>query len=262
MAATLDHVSNGRFILGIGSGWHRPEFDALGLPFDHRVARLEEAVGHVTAHWAGQTGLRQVALAGGVALNCVANGLLIRHGVEALYVQPAAGDEGTAIGAALHVVGQRQAPVSIGPMPFWGPEAAGPAGSAHDWIKLPSADVAAAVASRLLAAGAITTDDTIEIDGRHAFAVAAACRHPQGSGPRLLFQHVPEPKTVKDRISSKLDKTVYIKADARAKYGDVVGVVDQVRAAGVDQLGLLTEKVEQRAPGAPPGALTSPAPGA
>jgi biopolymer transport protein ExbD len=66
-------------------------------------------------------------------------------------------------------------------------------------------------------------------------------------------------KTVKDRISNKLDKTVYIKADARAKYGDVVGVVDQVRAAGIDQLGLLTEKVEQRAPGAPPGALaTSP----
>jgi hypothetical protein len=53
---------------------------------------------------------------------------------------------------------------------------------------------------QLLAAGLITTDDTIEIDGRSAFATAAACRHPQGTGPRLLFQHVPEPKTVKDRI--------------------------------------------------------------
>ncbi len=53
---------------------------------------------------------------------------------------------------------------------------------------------------QLLAAGAITTDDTIEIDGRMAFRVAAACRHPQGTGPRVLFQHVPEPKTVKDRI--------------------------------------------------------------
>ena len=59
---------------------------------------------------------------------------------------------------------------------------------------------------QLLAAGAITTDDTIEIDGRRAFAVAAACRHPQGSGPRLLFQHVPEPKTVKDRIHLDLHR--------------------------------------------------------
>jgi biopolymer transport protein ExbD/biopolymer transport protein TolR len=52
--------------------------------------------------------------------------------------------------------------------------------------------------------------------------------------------------TVKDRVADKLDKTVYIKSDARAKYGDVVSVVDAVRAAGVDSLGLLTEKVQTR----------------
>jgi biopolymer transport protein ExbD/biopolymer transport protein TolR len=52
---------------------------------------------------------------------------------------------------------------------------------------------------------------------------------------------------VKDRVADKLDKTVYIKSDARAKYGDVVSVVDAVRAAGVDSLGLLTEKVQTRA---------------
>jgi biopolymer transport protein ExbD/biopolymer transport protein TolR len=51
---------------------------------------------------------------------------------------------------------------------------------------------------------------------------------------------------VKDRISDKLDKTVYVKSDARAKYGDVVSVVDMVRAAGVDSIGLLTEKVQTR----------------
>lgn len=51
---------------------------------------------------------------------------------------------------------------------------------------------------------------------------------------------------VKDLIANKLDKTVYVKSDARAKYGDVVGVVENVRAAGVDSLGLLTEKVERR----------------
>jgi len=50
---------------------------------------------------------------------------------------------------------------------------------------------------------------------------------------------------VKDRISSKLDKTVYVKSDDRAKYGDVVEVIEAVRAAGVDSLGLLTEKVER-----------------
>ena len=44
MAATLDEVSNGRFILGIGAGWNEPEFQAFGIPFDHRVGRLDEAL--------------------------------------------------------------------------------------------------------------------------------------------------------------------------------------------------------------------------
>ena len=47
---------------------------------------------------------------------------------------------------------------------------------------------------------------------------------------------------VKDMLSARLDKTVYVKSDARAKYGDVVAVVDEIRSAGVDQLGLLTEQ--------------------
>jgi biopolymer transport protein TolR len=47
---------------------------------------------------------------------------------------------------------------------------------------------------------------------------------------------------VRDRLANKLDKRVYVKADARAKYGNVVAVVDNVRSAGVDQLGLLTEQ--------------------
>jgi biopolymer transport protein ExbD len=50
----------------------------------------------------------------------------------------------------------------------------------------------------------------------------------------------------KDMISGRLDKTVYVKSDARAKYGDVVKVINNVRAAGVDSLGLLTEKLEKR----------------
>jgi biopolymer transport protein ExbD len=50
---------------------------------------------------------------------------------------------------------------------------------------------------------------------------------------------------IKDRIANKLDKTVYVKSDARAKYGDVVAAVDEIRSAGVDSLGLLTERVKQ-----------------
>jgi biopolymer transport protein ExbD len=57
---------------------------------------------------------------------------------------------------------------------------------------------------------------------------------------------------IKDRISNRLDKTVYVKSDARAKYGDVVAVVDEIRSAGVDQLGLLTEKNEGRPKPPPP----------
>jgi biopolymer transport protein TolR len=51
---------------------------------------------------------------------------------------------------------------------------------------------------------------------------------------------------VRDRISGRLDKSVFIKSDARAKYGDVVRVVDKVRTSGVDDVGLLTDKTEPR----------------
>jgi biopolymer transport protein TolR len=59
---------------------------------------------------------------------------------------------------------------------------------------------------------------------------------------------------VKDRIANRADKVVYIRADARAKFGSVVEVVDNVRAAGVDQLGLLTE--QRKTTGAPAPATT------
>jgi biopolymer transport protein ExbD len=65
---------------------------------------------------------------------------------------------------------------------------------------------------------------------------------------------------VKDRIAARTDKRVYVKADARARYGSVVVVVDNVRAAGVDDLGLLTDQKKQAgtpgSPTAPPAAPT------
>jgi biopolymer transport protein ExbD len=62
---------------------------------------------------------------------------------------------------------------------------------------------------------------------------------------------------VRDLQTNKLDKTVYIKADARAKYEAVEDVVDNLRAAGVDQVGLITEQAanatpDPKRPGAPP----------
>ncbi|HEY6270539.1 MAG TPA: biopolymer transporter ExbD [Terriglobales bacterium] len=50
---------------------------------------------------------------------------------------------------------------------------------------------------------------------------------------------------IKDLVSGKLDKTVYIRADSRAKYGDVEKVVDAVRAAGVDTLALITTVLQR-----------------
>jgi alkanesulfonate monooxygenase SsuD/methylene tetrahydromethanopterin reductase-like flavin-dependent oxidoreductase (luciferase family) len=42
-AATIDEISGGRLILGLGAGWNRPDYDAFGFPYDHRVSRFEEA---------------------------------------------------------------------------------------------------------------------------------------------------------------------------------------------------------------------------
>jgi biopolymer transport protein TolR len=59
---------------------------------------------------------------------------------------------------------------------------------------------------------------------------------------------------VKDRLANKADKRVYVKADMRAHYGAVVQVVDSVRAAGVDDLGLLTDQRKTNTPPPPPPA--------
>jgi biopolymer transport protein ExbD/biopolymer transport protein TolR len=49
---------------------------------------------------------------------------------------------------------------------------------------------------------------------------------------------------VSDLLVGKLDKTIFLKGDFRAKYGDVVKLVDNLRAAGIDKIGLLTERLD------------------
>ncbi|HEV2115871.1 MAG TPA: biopolymer transporter ExbD [Terriglobales bacterium] len=60
---------------------------------------------------------------------------------------------------------------------------------------------------------------------------------------------------IKDRLANRVDKRVFIRADARAKYGTVVEVVDNVRAAGVDDLGLLTDQRKTTGATPPPAPI-------
>ncbi len=86
-------------------------------------ACLDRAILHTCAHFGRQLGMGRLALAGGVALNTTANGRLLTSGAfEEIYVQPAAADDGSALGAALHraslageIVNRRT------PTPFYGP---------------------------------------------------------------------------------------------------------------------------------------------
>jgi biopolymer transport protein ExbD/biopolymer transport protein TolR len=64
------------------------------------------------------------------------------------------------------------------------------------------------------------------------------------------------PPKVKDMLSTRLDKLVFVKSDSRARYEKVVEVVDNLRAAGVDQIGLLTDQVQKK--GAQPAAAGAP----
>jgi carbamoyltransferase len=98
---------------------------------DHRdvAAALQECLDkvmlHICGHFGRATGLRRLAMAGGVALNCTANGRLLQSGAfDEIYVQPAAGDDGTALGAALWR-GSRNGGVRNYrfPVPFYGPAA-------------------------------------------------------------------------------------------------------------------------------------------
>jgi carbamoyltransferase len=85
---------------------------------------LDRVVLHICRHFGKQTGLRRIALAGGVSLNCTANGRLVDSGLfDEVYVQPVAGDDGTAPGAALYRASLRQKICNQRmPVPLLGPD--------------------------------------------------------------------------------------------------------------------------------------------
>ena len=86
---------------------------------------LQTAMLHLLRAYRKETGMRRLCMAGGVALNCTANGVIKRSRLfKEMFVQPAAGDDGSALGAALVVQqGQESRPSTTKmSLPFWGPE--------------------------------------------------------------------------------------------------------------------------------------------
>ena len=106
---------------GTGDEGVRPEHADLASSVQ---TRLEEVVLELADWLAARTGERRLAMAGGVALNCVANTRLFEEGAfDEVWVQPAAGDAGTALGAAVHVaseLGDRVRPMTTAALgPEW-----------------------------------------------------------------------------------------------------------------------------------------------
>jgi carbamoyltransferase len=103
--ATGFTMTNARFVELFGEPVRGPEQLLTSFHMDVAAsiqAVLDEAVLRLTRNLARQTGSRNLCLAGGVALNCVANGKVLRDGsFENIWIQPAAGDAGGALGAAL-----------------------------------------------------------------------------------------------------------------------------------------------------------------
>ncbi len=98
-------MTSGRFHKLFGAPPRKPETPVRRLDMDIAAsiqAVTEEIVLKMAGHVRKETGLAKLCLAGGVALNCVANGRILREGVfDDIWIQPAAGDAGGALGAAL-----------------------------------------------------------------------------------------------------------------------------------------------------------------
>jgi carbamoyltransferase len=139
-----------------GAGWTAEQAD-LAATVQHR---LEEVLLDLAAWLHARTGETRLTMAGGVALNCVANARLLREGpFSDVWVQPASGDSGTALGAALHVaaeLGDHPRPMATAALgPVWDDdELAGWLDRAGVPYERP-ADVADAVAETIAADGIV-----------------------------------------------------------------------------------------------------------
>jgi len=130
LSATRDerenHTATRRFLAEHLIAARDPDSEIMPIHQDVAAslqACLDRAILHLAGHFGDLTGLRRLAMAGGVALNTTANGRLLASGVfDDIYVQPAAADDGSALGAALQraamageIVNRRS------PTPFYGP---------------------------------------------------------------------------------------------------------------------------------------------
>jgi len=173
---------------------------------DHRdvAAALQECLDRVMLHLCGEfgkrTGLRRLALAGGVALNCTANGKLVESGMfDDIFVQPAAADDGSALGAALFRSARRGAIRNVRvPVPFYGPsyssgkieEALSEFSDRIEVVRYGSLACASAEAARLIANGRVLA----WYRGRMEFG-------PRALGHRSILADPGHPE-MRDRINS------------------------------------------------------------
>ncbi|WP_439816259.1 carbamoyltransferase family protein [Zavarzinia sp. CC-PAN008] len=200
-------MTNARFDALFGQARRVPEspFAQVHADMAASIQQVTElAVTRMARDLARRTGQRNLCLAGGVALNCVANGRLVRDGVfDNIWIQPAAGDAGGALGAALA---------------YWhlalGGARADPAGQAMTHAALGPEYSQAEVAAALDAAGAryrVLGDDDLMRDTAQALAQGQAVGWFQGRGefgPRALGNRSiladPRDPTMQRRLNLKI----------------------------------------------------------
>ena len=165
---------------------------------------LERVILHVCEHFGRETGLRRLALAGGVALNCTANGKLMRSGLfDEIYVQPVAGDDGVALGAALYRTALSQPVANLRlPVPLFGPRynddqieaALAKFSGVITWKKFASLEETCVEAARLIADGRVIAWDR----GRMEYG-------PRALGNRSILADPGHPE-MRDRINAMVKK--------------------------------------------------------
>ncbi len=190
-------------------------------------AALEECLLRILRHHAERTGEKNLCMAGGVALNCTANGLIRRSGLfEEVFVQPAAGDDGTALGAALYLQREKDrqaAPRKMG-LPLWGP------GFTTDEVRQAVAEMPAELEAEEIA------DDDVLADRVSAALVdqkiVAWFQGRMEYGPRALGSRSiladPRDPTMRDRVNRIVKKreefrpfAPVVKAEEASRYFEI-----------------------------------------